>query len=249
MVYGNKKTVYTYIASYIFLWIILFEFILPVNNILPKPSIVLLSFPDLVKNYHLLPNYISTIAVIYISLIAAYYAVRFISILPVKENRFITNFIASLEWFSEYVPGIVLALFLIFWFPASEYIEFIFAFLTAFTVMLIRVQKTEPGIPAEYIDASRSLTLSDSKIRGYIIWRFNQAALFNKMNALHFRLWLLLIAFEYIKGGYGIGNIFNQALVYNDISAFFSAAVITGLTIYVGSRIIFYIRNRIINWE
>jgi ABC-type nitrate/sulfonate/bicarbonate transport system permease component len=249
MIIGNKKTVFTYIALYFLLWIILFEFILPVNNILPKPSIVLESFPALVTDYQLFGNYISTILVIYLSLLAAYFAVKLFILLPVKENRIVTDFIASLEWFSEYIPGIVLGLLLIFWFPASEYIEFIFAFLTAFFSMLIRTKKEETRIPEEYLTASRSLALTENSIRKNIYWKFYQSALLKRMKSLHFYLWLILIAFEYIKGGYGIGNIFHRALIYEDISAFFSAAILTGLTIYLASTIITYIQNRIIFWK
>jgi ABC-type nitrate/sulfonate/bicarbonate transport system permease component len=248
MIARQKKTVYKYIAFYFLLWVMLFEFVLPVNNILPKPSIVLASFPALFSDYQLLPNYISTIAVIYISLIAAYYSVKMFSFLPVKENRYVTDFIASLEWFSEYLPGIILGLLLIFWFPASEYIEFIFAFFIAFFSMMIRIQKTDFRIPEEYITASKSLALSDSLIKRKVSWKFYQADLLKHLTVIHFNLWLILIAFEYIKGGYGIGNIFHSALIFGDISAFFSAAIITGLTIYIGSTAIKYIKNRLIFW-
>jgi ABC-type nitrate/sulfonate/bicarbonate transport system permease component len=248
MISGNKRAVYTYLIAYLILWIILFEFILPVNNILPKPSVVLVSFSALVKDYQLFQNYISTIAVIYISLIAAYYAVQLFSLLPVKENRYLTNFIASLEWFSEYIPGIILGLLLIFWFPASEYVEFIFAFLTGFFMMIISVKKAEIMIPSEYITASRSLLLDSKSIRKNITWKFLRADLMKHMRGIHFYLWLILIAFEYIKGGYGIGNIFQRALSFHDISAFFSAAIITGITIYLGSAVIKYINNRLSFW-
>jgi ABC-type nitrate/sulfonate/bicarbonate transport system permease component len=245
----KKKTLYKYLAFYLFLWIILFEFILPVNKIFPKPSIVIQSFPSLLSDYNLLPNYISTIAVIYIALVSAYYFVKLLGFLPGKENKLAVNFIFSLEWFSEYIPGIILGLLLIFWFPSSEYIEFIFAFLSAFFYMMIVMQKSRSFIPEEYITVSGSIDPGGKVISKMIYWKFAQAEIVSRLEKIHFNLWLVLIAFEYIKGGYGIGNVFHRALIYNDLSAFFSALIITGLTIYIGSLAIKYIQNKILFWK
>jgi len=249
MVSGNRKAIYIYLLVYLFLWIVLFEFILPVNNILPKPSIVIESFPSLTSDYQLFPNYISTVAVIYIALTAAYFLVMFISGLPEKKRNRLNNFIFSLEWFSEYVPGIVLGLLLIFWFPASEYTEFIFAFFSAFIPMMIRLQRSAFSIPDEYTSSSLSLGLSEGYINRNIRWKFSRADIFQSLKRIHFNLWLVLIAFEYIKGGYGIGNIFQRALNFTDLSAFFSALIITGLTVYLGSLAIRYISEKTIFWK
>jgi len=249
MISEKKETVYLYIALYFLLWIILFEFILPVNNILPKPSIVIQSFPSLISDYNLLPNYISTIAVIYIALVTAYYTVRYLSYLPGKENKAAINFIYSLEWFSEYIPGIILGLLLIFWFPKSEYIEFIFAYLAAFFPMMIRLQNSRVKVPSEYILSARSMGFGEGYISRRILWKFSQAEILSHIQSIHLNLWLMLIAFEYIKGGYGIGNIFQRALIYNDLSAFFSAVIITGITVYIATTSLKYIKNRIIFWK
>ncbi len=249
MVKENKKAVYRYLAAYLVLWIILFEFILPVNNILPKPSIVIESFPSLVTDYQLFPNYLSSVAVIYLSLFCAYYVIFFTGRLQGKGNIIFKNFIFSLEWFSEYIPGIILGLLLIFWFPASEYIEFIFAFFYAFIPMMIKLQKAVHQVPDEYITSSHSLGLKSSYISKMVIWKFSQAEIFRSMKRIHFNLWLVLIAFEYIKGGYGIGNIFNKALIYVDLSAFFSALIITGLSVYLGNLALTYIYKKTIFWK
>lgn len=249
MIAENRKAVYRYLLIYLVLWIILFEFILPVNKILPRPSIVIGSFSYLIKDYNLFANYISTVAVIYIALLAAYYAVFFVAGLPGKENRILTNFIFSLEWFSEYIPGIVLGLLLIFWFPASEYIEFIFAFFSAFIPMMIKLVRSVKLVPGEFILSSKSLGFNENFINKKVKWKFCQAEIFKSLKKIHFNLWLVLIAFEYIKGGYGIGNIFQRALAYEDMSAFFTAAILTGLTIFIGSSVLNYISDKIIFWK
>lgn len=246
---ADKKSLYKYLAAYLFLWIILFEFILPVNKILPKPSIVIQAFPSLFADYNLLPNYISTVAVIYISMIAAYFTLKILSYIGEKENRAIINFIDSLEWFSDYIPGIVLGILLIFWFPGSEYVEFLFAYLTAFSQMILRYRKTKKNVPEEYIIASEAVGFSGKEISRRVVWKFGQAELFRRMKYVHYSLWVVLIAFEYIKGGYGIGNIFQKALLFKDLSALFSTSIIVAFTVFIGNTVILYMRNKLIFWK
>ncbi len=106
------KNITYLIISYFLLWIILFEFVLPSNNFIPKPSIVLDSFGALWKDYHLLRNFISSIASVYISIIAAYYLLRILNKYLLHEKAGVRNFIFSIEGFSKYVPGIVLGFLL-----------------------------------------------------------------------------------------------------------------------------------------
>jgi ABC-type nitrate/sulfonate/bicarbonate transport system permease component len=241
---------YKYLLGlYFILWIVLFEFILPVNNILPKPSVVLLSFSDLWKDYNLPVNYISTVTSIYISLVAAYILVRFFITGFLKKGSFLSEFILSLEWFSEFIPGIVIGLLLVFWFPNSELIEFVFAFLAAFTSMLIFIQNEIKKVPGEFVSSVQSLGVNESKINRYVLWKAVQPSLIKHILTLHFYIWSMIIAFEYIKQGFGLGSLFRNALEYNDLSALFSVFVITGVTVYLGSLFIKYIKSKFFNWS
>ncbi|HSP87633.1 MAG TPA: ABC transporter permease subunit [Ignavibacteriaceae bacterium] len=246
---SHLRKIYYFLFTYLILWILLFEFLLPVNQVLPKPSIVFQSFPDLWNDYNLPENYLSTISVIYISLVLAFFSVKILSPYLVEKDNFISLFINSLEWFSEFLPGIIIGLVLIFWFPESEFVEFIFAFATAFTSLMIKFQNESEKVNEEYILSAQSLGVSENKISRLIIWKNIQPKLMGHLFNLHFYLWSMLIIFEFIKGGFGLGVIFNQALEYKDLSAIFSVFLITGITIYFGTLILKYIRNKFVFWS
>jgi ABC-type nitrate/sulfonate/bicarbonate transport system permease component len=238
-----------FLFLYFILWVLLFEFILPVNNILPKPSIVFISFADVWKDYNLPANYLSTVTVIYISLVAAYLLVRFFISGVLKTGSFLSQFILSLEWFAEFIPGIVIGLMLVYWFPGSEFIEFIFAFFTAFTSMLIYIQGRMRKVPAEYITSAVSLGIKEQKLNRHVRWKVIQPSLMKHILTLHFYIWSMIIAFEFIKRGYGLGSLFRNALEFKDLSALFSTFIITGVTIFLGSASIKYLKNKFFNWN
>jgi ABC-type nitrate/sulfonate/bicarbonate transport system permease component len=246
---NQLKKIKYFLFAYCILWILLFEFILPVNQILPKPSVVAESFPDLWKDYNLPVNFLSTVTVIFLALTAAYFCVKYLSPFLVEKNNFISLFINSLEWFSEFLPGIVIGLLLIFWFPESEFVEFIFAFATAFFSLTIRFQNESEKPDEEYILAARSLGMKEPAIVKNVIWKNAQPKLMSHLINLHFYLWSILIVFEFIKGGLGLGVIFRRALEYNDISATFSVFIITALAIYLGTLFLRMIRNKFVFWS
>jgi len=246
---NHLRKIYLFLLSYFILWIVLFEWLLPVNHILPKPSIVFESFPYLWNDYKLPLNYLSTISVVYISLFLSYFCVKILSPYIKEKDNFISTFINSFEWFSEFIPGIIIALLLIFWFPESEFVEFIFAFATAFTSLIIKFQNESENVKEEYLFAAQSLGLSEKKITQLVIWKDVQPKLMAHILNFHFYIWTVLIIFEFIKGGLGLGVIFRQALEYKDLSAIFSVFLITGLTIYFGNLSLRIIRNKFINWN
>ena len=245
----SAKPAYYFVAFYFLLWIILFEFVLPVNKILPKPSIVLESFGALWYDYDILVNYVSTIGVIYIGMALAYFLVKILSPYLIEKQNIISAFINSIEWFSEYVPGIVIGLLLIFWFPESEYIEFIFAFATAFASLMIKFQNESLKVNQSYIDSAKSLGVSGSQLTRNVIWKDLQSGLMEHFFQLHYFIWSVLIAFEFIKNGTGLGTVLRKALEFGDLSAVFSILFIIGLTIWLGTLILRYIRNKLFFWS
>ena len=246
---SSKRSHLIFILFYFILWIILFEFILPVNNILPKPSIVIQSFGDLWKDYNLPFGFLNTVASVYLSILIAYLAVHFLNHFFIGRKSIISDFISSLNWFSKFLPGILIGLLLIYWFPASVYIEFIFAFGTAFLSLVIFFQKSIENIKPEYIDAARSLGITEGRIKRKIVWKALQPEIFNHLNELHLYIWSLIIAFEFIKGNTGLGYIFRLALLYKDLSALFSVFIIVGVTIFIGRWIIKYLHKKFAFWS
>ncbi len=249
MLIKKPRPVYYLVVSYFLLWIIIFEFILPVNKILPKPSIVLESFPALWRYYNLPANYLTTISSIYISLFLAYLLVKFLSPHLKEKDNSITVFINSLEWFSQYLPGIIIGFLLIFWFPNSVYIEFVFAFATVFISIMIKFQNESDSADEEYIISAQSLGLKEKEITKKIIWKNVEPRLVEHVFSLHLYLWSLLVIFEFIKGGSGLGTIFRQALDYQDLSAIFSVFLITGITVFLGTLLLKYIRKKFVFWR
>ncbi len=244
----TKKNLFYLLLAYLLLWIILFEFILPVNNILPKPSVVWLSFSALWNDYHLLLNFINTFSAVYVGIILAFFLMReFISFF-MHENHSVAVFIKSLQWFSAYVPGILLGLFLIYWFPGSNVIEFVYAFLVAFFSFIIKIQNDINKVPNEYLDSAKSLGANDNIIARKVIWKYLQPGLVKHTLELNLYLWSVVVIFEFIKGGYGLGTIFRNALSYKDLSAIFTTIIIIGLTIYLTAFLIKYLRNKFIHW-
>ncbi len=249
MLIKKPRPVYYLVLTYLFLWIIFFEFILPVNKILPKPSIVLESFPALWNYYNLPANFLATISTIYISLFLAYLLVKFLSPYLKEKDNSITVFINSLEWFSQYLPGIIIGFLLIFWFPNSVYIEFVFAFATAFISIMIKFQNESDSADEEYMVVAQSLGLNEKEITKNIIWKNVEPKLIEHIFNLHLYLWGMLIVFEFIKSGPGLGVIFRQALEYKDLSAIFSVFLITGISVYLGTLLLKYVRRKFIFWN
>ena len=84
----TAKNLYKYIISYFVLWILLFEFILPVNNILPRPSVVLMSFSALWNYYRLPINFMATVSAVYLSILLAYLLTSLLSGVCCKKKSF-----------------------------------------------------------------------------------------------------------------------------------------------------------------
>src|ERR1035437_6464760 len=126
--HSERKYIY-FLAGFFLLWIIIFEFILPPNHILPKPSIVVVSIISLFRDYQFLVNMLSSISAIYLSVIVAGLFL-FIFRRYLINNKNLFGYLAfSLKWISGIIPGILMGLFLIFWFPDSEFIKYVFIFL------------------------------------------------------------------------------------------------------------------------
>ncbi|MGA8264489.1 MAG: ABC transporter permease subunit, partial [Ignavibacteriaceae bacterium] len=167
----------------------------------------------------------------------------------VTGKSFLTDFVHSFNWFSRFLPGILIGFLLIYWFPNSVVIEFVFAFFTSFLSFIIFLQKKIETLPTEYIDSARSLGISERRVRKEVIWKSLQPEIFNHIDELHLYIWSLIIAFEFIKGNYGLGNIFRQALQYKDLSALFSTFIIVGVTIFLGKTIIAYLNKKFAFWS
>ena len=224
------------------------EVILPVNDIFPKPSIVFQSLFDLFKNYQLGWNYLSTVSAIYFPMILAYYLVRVLFPI-ILQKTFITDIILSVEWFSRYIPGIILAMILIYWFPKYEFTKFIFAFLISFTSFMFKSKHLAENRGSEYSLALQSFGIKINSISRKVIWKALQPDLMAHIIRQNIYLWASVILFEYINLGYGLGTLLRKILQFKDLSALVMIFLIIGVSIFISTQLFKLIKNKFYFWK
>jgi ABC-type nitrate/sulfonate/bicarbonate transport system permease component len=101
----------------------------------------------------------------------------------------------------------------------------------------------------EFIDAAVSLGARKNFISDKICWKVIEPALAESLTELHFYLWSMLLMFELIKGGSGLGTVLRTAILYKDLAGFFASVLIICLIIFAGASIIKYFKNRFIFWS
>lgn len=248
MTKSRKYSAPSMVLLYLLLWILLFEIILPVNNVLPKPSIVIQSFGDLFRKYQLGWNYLSTISAIYFPLLLAYYLVKLIFPIILQKNVF-ADIILSVEWFSRYIPGIILAMILIYWFPKSDVTKFIFAFFISFSAITLRAKYLAESLGSELYHGLQSFGVGITPIRRKVIWRSIQPSLFEHIIKQNIYIWVSVVIFEYVNLGFGIGTILRKILQFKDLSALISLFIIIGISIFLSTQASRLIKNRFYFWK
>jgi ABC-type nitrate/sulfonate/bicarbonate transport system permease component len=248
IIHPDKKYIF-FLSCFLIVGIIIFEFILPPNHFLPRPSIVVLSVISLFRDYQLLVNMFSSISAIYFSSI---FAGLFIWIVRryLFMNKNLFGFLAiSLKWIARIVPGILLGLFLILWFPNSEGSKYILIFFLCFTYLFQKAENELKKVNHEFIDAAVSLGAGKNFIFEKVSWKVIEPALVESMTELHFYLWSILIIFEFINGGSGLGAVLRSAILYKDLSALFTSVIIICIIILIGAALIKYFKKKFIFWS
>ena len=241
----HRSTFVYVLIAFILFWILLFQFILPYNFILPKPYFVILSFSDLITGYHIITNLFSTLSSVYVSIILSYLVLWVLRIYLVKGNNIIRFKVAALRWFAGFIPSIIIALFLIYWLGSSEYVKYIFGFFSCLILLFIKLEDELSNMGNEYIDAAVSLGARSGFIAGKIRWKSVEPAVTRYIPEMHIYIWSMIIIIEFIKGGAGLGVVFHQALIFRDLPVLFSTALFTVLFIFFVEIILKYINNRI----
>ena len=237
-----------FISALLFVYILLFEFILPINRIFPKPSLLIDSFSSIWSDYKLFQAFGLTTTVIYVGLILAYIAI-------VLKSRFIIMF--SLEFkesietikILRFVPIIFLAAFFAVWFNDSIWAEFLFTVIIYSFLIGGQLINQAGNVKQEYIDVGRNLGLSKNKIYSKIIWKALEPEIAKSMINSHLILWGLVIIYEYVTTIGGLGGALFNSVTYQDYTAIFMFIILTAILIYIGNFIIIYIVKRFVTWE
>lgn len=247
--YHSERKHYYFIICLLILWIILFEFILPPNQILPRPSITLLSFINLFRDYQFIINILSTVSALYFSAIAAGIVI-WIFRKYILTDKSIFKFLGiSLGRINRLVPVILIGLFLIIWFPVSEYSKYAFMFLISFSFLFNKAAIELKKVNIETIQSMNSLGADEIFIFEKISWKAIEPALAASLTELHYYLWSLLIVFEYINGGTGLGKLLRTAIQFKDLADLFVYGITLWILILFGMSIINYFKNKIFFWS
>ncbi|MBA4406171.1 hypothetical protein C0389_02735 [bacterium] len=234
-------------VTLLFVYIILFEFILPVNKILPRPSLLAESFLHIWRDYNLLYAFTITATVIYLmlmlGLLTVYVRIAWLFKLFVEfENSFLSF------QFLKYIPAFVLAVIVNYYFANRLAGEFIFAFLLVVFLISKKLFSESKNVKEEYLLVARNLNLTPSDIYEDIYWKSSLPVLAEHMKKIHPYIWLLILTYEFIGNTNGIGSIYHAALAYNDFTALFTLAIIISMLIWIGNYLIGTIKNKLIHW-
>lgn len=237
------------IFSYLVLWIIFFEFVLPVNKILPKPSIVIETIPVIFSEYDFIINLLSTVGVVYLSILTSTFSVYLLRKWILTDDSMVSHTLKSFVWISGTVPVIALGIFFIFWFPDSEIIEFIFATIVFFLAIVTSVRKANRNSIDEYNTAISSFGIDSEIIKKEIAWNSILPYVKEEMIRFHIFFWTIIISYEFIKGGYGLGSVYKDILAYNDLSALAGLTLLISIIILLFNFAIKNLVNRLIFWK
>jgi len=235
-------------ATLIFIYIIIFEFILPVNRVLPKPSILLESIPHIWSEYNLLISLAHTMSIIYFAILLSFFSTFILS------SRIFKLFDDMLESkysfrFLNYIPPFIIIMLLSFWFPSGiVLIEILFIIVLTHILIYRHLFSNLKNVPEEFITVGRNLGLTKSNIFKMISWKCLEPGLIKEYSRIHYSLWGSALLFEYVFNAGGIGSVFHITASYHDFTALFLTAFIVFLLIWIGDFFIRLINNVIFGW-
>ena len=225
------------------------------NSLFPKMAffqnrvLVLLTIPALFEDYHLIANFFTTISAIYLPPLIAYLFLYLFRQWIFADSGLLyhkSKFISSLAVF---VPAVLAALFLVFWFPHSFFPEYIFSFVVSGSWWLIEAREHLNHTNENYMVTFRSLGADDHFISKNITWFEMLPGAFSKLPQFHLHLWGLVLSFEFFMNYYGLGAILRQTLLYHDLSALFLMTIIISLISAAGYAFIRAIDDKFIFWS
>ena len=235
-------------VTLLFVYIVLFEFILPINKVLPKPSSLYESFLHIWADYKLLFAITTTTSVIYIAIslstLLIYCGAKYFIKLFVEMRHSVLSFRIF-----RYVPIFFIAVLFNFWLPNNLLAEFIFGFLIAAFLVLNKLFDESKNTKEEYLLVARNLNLSQSDIYENVYWKSSLPALAKYYEQIHLSLWTFILIYEFIDNTHGLGYIFRTALDYKDFTALYTIAIVLSLLIWFGNSVIRFVNNKIIYWS
>lgn len=244
---SSFKNSLTLFITLLFVYIVLFEFILPVNKILPRPGLLAESFFHIWRDYNLIYAFTVSTTVIYLMLVIGLLAVYVRIAWLMKFFVEFEETILSLRLF-KYLPAFFFAVIFNLWFDDKLLGEFIFAFLIVLFLILKKLFEESKLVKEEYLLVAHNLDLTSGDIYKNVYWKSSLPNLSEHFKQIHYYLWVLILVYEFIGNSNGIGFIYRTALAYNDFTALFTLALMIALLIWFGNYLIGTVKNKLIHW-
>lgn len=229
-------------------YVLLFEFILPVNSILPRPYILIESFASLRRDYGLWLHFFYSASGVYFSLIAGYLLFSLSSGLWISLGLRYHTFLSAVMPL-RYVPFLSYIAIFLYWFPERNITEYVFSILLAFLFLLIRLLQLLPSLNRPFIESALSLGADRFRINREIVWKDLQPGVFGSLKTLHYLLWSVMLVFEFVKNDLGLGSIYRTAHEYRDVSALLVLTILVSTTVFIAHKVIGFVDKRIIFWK
>jgi NitT/TauT family transport system permease protein len=232
----------------LFVYVVLFEFILPVNKVLPKPTLLWQSLIAVWSDYSLLQEISLSTLIIYSGILSSF-LILYLFRTPILKLLFNFGYVFPKFSFLKYFPAFFYAVIFAYWFPDSPYAEFLFVFVAVIFYLMLTITQNTDKVNKNLIDVAANLNLSESEIYSEVIWKNLLPYILDGLIKIHFLFWIIVLLYEYVGDYFGIGHVYNTALQYNDFSGLFSIAVYVALLIKFGSFVIEYTKSRMIYWK
>ena len=236
-----------FFITILFVYLLLFEFILPVNKLIPRPTLVTDSFIHIWSDYSLVYALSSSLTIIYSMLVLGLALLHFGSSFFVRIIVEYRESLLTLRLF-RFIPVFALAVFFAFWFSDKLLGEFIFAFLVIFLSLFKKLFEEVKSVKEEYITVARNLDLSPGDISSGVFWKSALPELIKYFKNNHSYFWTLILLFEFTGNSFGIGSIYRQALAYNDFTALFTITILVTILIWMGNYLLGLINNKLFPW-
>lgn len=241
--YKNKLKLF---GSIVFVYVMLFEFILPMNKVLPKPTILFESFLHVWQDYGLLAGIMITAGTVYFAIGLSLLLLWFLRGTIIKlllEQKVIFEL---LQLFKT-IPVFILIVLTAFWFDGSELAKVIFIFVVTMISLTRVLAKEIFQTKSEYLDIAKNL--NPSKLYTDVYWNSSLPGLLNLAERFQRILWLIVLSYEFVSVSFGIGTILRLALLYKDFGAIIVIAIILTMLIWCGTLVIKFIKKKIAFWE
>ncbi|MFA7418605.1 MAG: hypothetical protein WCZ90_02880 [Melioribacteraceae bacterium] len=241
--YKNKLKLF---GSIVFVYVMLFEFILPMNKLLPKPTILFESFLHVWQDYGLLAGIMITAGTVYFAIglsLLLLWSLRGTIIKLLLEQKVIFEL---LQLFKT-IPVFILIVLTAFWFDGSELAKVIFIFVVTMISLTRVLAKEIFQTKSEYLDIAKNL--NPSKLYSDVYWNSSLPGLLNLAERFQRILWLIVLSYEFVSVSFGIGTILRLALLYKDFGAIIVIAIILTMLIWCGTLVIKFIKKKIAFWE